>query len=40
LQTQDAVPPGDLVVTSLFSSKVLVDSIVVCRIVHQLTFLS
>jgi len=29
LQTQDAVPPVDLVVTSLFSHKVLVDSIVV-----------
>jgi len=30
LQTQDAVPPVGLVVTSLFSCKVLVDSIVVC----------
>jgi len=40
LQTQDAVPPVDLVVTSLFSREVLVDSIVVCRKVHQLTYKS
>jgi len=39
LQTQDAVPPVDLVVTSLFSCKVHVDSIVVCLKI-QLTFQS